>query len=882
MNISSLALRYLRIQKRRTILTVIGVALAVALVAGTGLLIASFLHMRLAQATAENGSWHYQVSGITDHSKAEQLKSNVLFQKAGLVANDTVLLAGKKDGQSETVPLYEYDTAALSMMPDTVTQGRMPQSSGEVMISTTAKSRFPGVKLGDTVTLPCGTLTANGASGSSDGSTNTIFTAQNEGTFTQKSSRTFTVVGFFRSGIYDYENIESAVTLNPTGAHTYSVYAQIKPLLNFSKSIQKAVADCGIRKENIHENGIVEWMGKSAATKVKTAVIATFCILAIVILFITMLVIRNSFAMSVADKISEIGTLRCLGAAPGHIRNLVLSEALLIWGIAAPVGLLLGTGAMAIVIAAVRQLDPNDFTYLTLAPAAWPFLLAALLSLFTVLFSAFAPVREAMRVPMVEAVRGNAIYRENRIRRNRKGRLLGRILGFSGLLAAKNIRRNPKRFRTTVLSVVASVVLFITVGGFAISVGASLRTAMRQSRMADYTYTANVEAGTLPALNELEKEVRGMTGIGAVQRTPIYSVELSVPLSRVPAGYLEIYREFIGTSADTSTSGKVKEQLQVLEVSRENYGSLRFSGNVPTYDELIQSGGALLCETSALFSPSGRFANAAFANYHTGETLSVTQAVSLSSETKKEIRQTFQVKVSGILSELPWFTQQTYDDNVGSGVEGVLVFPEGEAARFDTAELKKAALTADTGSSEPYLLAIHYANGAEAQADAKIRQLMLSARKSGVGFSDNYQNTVSERNFYLIMLIFVGGFSIVVILISCVNLFNTIHANMQTRKREIAMTRAVGMSQSQLRQMLLLECSLYGIIGTIWGAVIGLPLQYLLLEKFNMVIAANMAAPLLMALIALAATSGIGILAGLASIRRIIKTPIVEEIRAQE
>ncbi len=96
------------------------------------------------------------------------------------------------------------------------------------------------------------------------------------------------------------------------------------------------------------------------------------------------------------------------------------------------------------------------------------------------------------------------------------------------------------------------------------------------------------------------------------------------------------------------------------------------------------------------------------------------------------------------------------------------------------------------------------------------------------------------------------------------------------------MTRAIGMNQSQLRRMLLLECSLYGIIGTLWGTVIGLPLQFLLLKAFHTIISANMQAPLLMALLALLITSGIGILAGMSSIRRMVKEPIVEEIRAEE
>ena len=876
MNISSLAIRYLRIQKRRTILTAVGVTLAVALVAGTGILISSFQQMRIKQGQAEEGTWHYHVSNIAERSKAEQLKSNALFQKAGIAAYDMSLHVGKKDGQDQTIPLYEYDTTALSMAPEVVTQGRAPRNSNEIMLSTSAKSFFPSIKLGDPITIPYGIFTQGDSYASSGGSSgNMTITKQSSGNFTQKDLRAFTVVGFFRRGFYDYENAEYGVTLNPTGEHAYSVYAQIKPMLNFPASIRKAVTDCGISKDNISENGIVEWMGKSAATKIKTAITTTFVILAIIILAITMLVIRNSFAMSVADKISEIGTLRCLGAGPGHIRSLVLSEALAVWGVAAPVGLLLGTGAMAVVIAVVRSLDPTDFRYLLLAPGVWPYLLAVVLSLLTVLLSAFGPVRMTMRIPMIEAVRGNAVYRDSRIHRNRKGRLLGQVFGFQGLLAAKNIRRSPRRFRTTVLSVVASVVLFITVGGFAASVAGSLQTAMRMMG-ADYEFSADSNKKSIvQALNDMEQKVRGMSGISGVQRTSVYSVELDVPIKRVPQKYLKTYREFRGTSVNETDAGVVKEQLLAMEVSRENYNSLNFEGKAPSYDELVKSGGALLCETSALYSSGGRFANVAFANYRPGENVSVVQTVSPTDDKKDEVKQTFPVSIAGVLSELPWFSRFSQQ------ADGVLVFPEGETARFETDAFKKAATSGDSADSEIFL-EIRYAKGAEKQVDAQLRKMSDSGMKSGLGFLDYFYTTVSMRNNYLIMLIFVGGFAAVIILISCINLFNTIHANLQTRKREIAMTRAIGMDQSQLRSMLLLECSLYGIIGTFWGAVIGLPLQYLLHKSFNMVFASDMQAPLLMTLVALVATSGIGILAGLSSIRHIIKAPIVEEIRAQE
>jgi hypothetical protein len=135
----------------------------------------------------------------------------------------------------------------------------------------------------------------------------------------------------------------------------------MKPGINFSTSIHKAVKDCGLSSDSIRENGIVVWMRKSASTKV-----------------------RNT---------------------------LVQTEALVIWIIALPVGMLCSLGAMVGVIAAVKNIDPENLEYLRLTASAWPFLLTAILSFTAMMFSARRPIKNTMKLPMIEAVRGNAVYR---------------------------------------------------------------------------------------------------------------------------------------------------------------------------------------------------------------------------------------------------------------------------------------------------------------------------------------------------------------------------------------------------------------------------------------------------------------------------------------
>lgn len=866
-----LSLRYMRMQKKRSILTAIGITLAVALVAGTGMLISSFQNMQIQDATASTGSWHYQITGIQTEAQAQTLAHNVLFQNAGIAAEDTSLFV--EDSLRNTavqakpyLTLREMDATARSMLPFTLTKGRMPKNGGEIALSTGSLSLFASAPaIGALVTLPVGTYAYAEPSNSSG--------ARLDKTFTQTGTRTFTVVGYCRVGSaqWQWSAAQEAVTALPSGgSHTYSAYVQIKPGLSFYDSVVKAVRAAGISKDNIHENGLVDWLGQSSNARVRTIFISVFLILAVVILLVASLVIRNAFAMSVSEKIGQIGTLRCLGASPRQVRHLILSESLILWIIALPLGFGGGALAIGIVTYAIQNIDPNEFGHFALAVSAWPFWTAAALSLLTVLLSAAGPIRTGTRVSLVEAVRGGATYRDDRIRRNRRGRLLGKLFGFPALLAAKNIRRNPKRFRTTLLSVIVSVVLFFAVGGFTIGIGVSIQKSVNVLGGLDYQFFQG-DAGpqAASAMDRLEKEAAQSPYVAAVQRTIESTFSMEIPLSRLPSGFLDAYKEFTGTDLlGGAKSDHTNAGINILSIDRDNYTSLKFASGAPSYDELLaMPDGALFCQTETLISGRGRTRTLDFANYKAGERLSFKLSGSNTKDGDQQQR-TFSVKIAGVLAEKPWFAYNA---------EGYLLVPSKRAAQYDPSQWEASSETASQS------LRVKYVKGAEEKADAQMTDLAQTvARPAGLGYASMYQTSRNNRNMFLVMQIFVYGFAGVIILICCINIFNTVHANLQGRKREIAMSRAVGMDKGQLLRMLLLECGLYGLIGSIWGGIIGYPIQFFLLKQFGYIISADAQSPLLFLFTSFLFSIGLGLLAGYSSMREMLHAPIVDEIRAQE
>ncbi len=178
------------------------------------------------------------------------------------------------------------------------------------------------------------------------------------------------------------------------------------------------------------------------------------------------LVIHNSFAVSMNRRIHQFGILSGIGATPRQIRVCLVQEAAMLTLIPVVSGILFGTflsfgtvramGAMAENLAGGRRADFH------LSPAV--LLLVLLLSVFTVLFSAWLPARKLSRLTPLEAVRGTG---EAELGKKTGGLLrkhspiLSMLFGAEGELAGNALRAQKKALRTTSLSLTLAFLGFM-------------------------------------------------------------------------------------------------------------------------------------------------------------------------------------------------------------------------------------------------------------------------------------------------------------------------------------------------------------------------------------------------------------------------------------
>lgn len=171
------------------------------------------------------------------------------------------------------------------------------------------------------------------------------------------------------------------------------------------------------------------------------------------------LIIHNSFAVSMNARVRQFGILSSVGATPGQIRTCLLQEAAVLCAAPVLLGNLLGT---ALSYGAVQRMEviaadmPGRYDigfHYHMAVSAVTVMASAL----TVLFSAWLPAYKLSRLTPLEAVRGTGV---SGLKRRRNSLVLGRLFGIEGELAGNALKAQKKALRTATLSLTLSFLGF--------------------------------------------------------------------------------------------------------------------------------------------------------------------------------------------------------------------------------------------------------------------------------------------------------------------------------------------------------------------------------------------------------------------------------------
>lgn len=520
--------------------------------------------------------------------------------------------------------------------------------------------------------------------------------------------------------------------------------------------------------------------GSNEATN--TVIFSLAVIIIIIVMLASVFVIRNSFAISITEKTSMYGMLASVGATKRQIRRNVLFEGFILGLIGIPLGILLGLGVSAILITILNNVLSDMLsgaTFVFVTPTI-PIICAIVLSAVTIFLSSFFIALRASRIPPLVAIRGNKDIKVKNNKPYRTSKLTKKLFGVGGEIASKSLKRSRKKYRTTVISIVVSVAMFIAVSAF---MDYGMTYTEHYYGKTDYSYMVSgidtKQAQTIEKMPEIENYLTVGLQYG--------HVSADVPVN-------ECGENFLYDNADGTKSFSVEflefEHDTFVQICRElklDYNKVK--GGVLVYSQVTpdnsESGNS--SKPMKLFGKTAPTKFIVYGNDDNGNELIAGK-----------------LKVSSVFDEIP----KSADSVIGEGTilgQGLIIGEQG-------------VISPQLGEHKCYITL--YANTSNHTS-------LTNRIESMEGVDDSiyiydYEETVRQFNAVMLIVgIFVYGFIGVISLIGLTNIFNTISTNMQLRSKEFASLKSIGMTKKEFNRMIRLESLMYGIKSLLIGIPLG-------------------------------------------------------------
>jgi putative ABC transport system permease protein len=819
--------RYLKANKKRTILTLIGIILSVALISSIGLFIKGVQDAEIEQAKSTNGSFHLAFTN-TNEELVLKIINNPKVARYGFYSEGEEITLANNMVASEIITTEE----AIDLSPYKIKEGKMPEDEGEAAVEEWALGYLnKDAEIGHKVKL---------------------------------KDKEYKITGILENSLSNqYDNKIIYLTQNknvPKEKSVLLVEISSKTRLRAAIDELKQLSD----KDNVKENEpLLMRLGAAGKGSGMGELYLIVGIIIGIVVIATIAVIYNSFQISVVERIKEFGLLRAVGATPKQIRSIVLREATTLAFIGVPIGLLFGVVAIIAISAVFKLIGADSVLAAKLVVDPTVMTISLIVGLTSIYTSALIPSIFAGRISPLVAISSRTSISKEKIKK-RNHRVVQKLFGFEGAMAAKNIKRNRKRYRITVFSIVISVVLFVAFKSFmdmsftVVDVPNGSRdihfTAYRNGDIKNAVKIDDVVINNLKSINSIDSVYRRYTGVyfeAAVSTNneikevqAIESVYSRITLNGVEKTHLQAAAEVYDNSA-------FEEAKKYIE-----------SGSIDI-EKLNKEDGVILINKNTIYNRKTRkkYVGPA-ADIKVGDEIDL-QYIDYEKDNIEFGKGSMKkVKVIAILSSDPF-------DFYG---------PQNGLKLITTEEVAKRLAGEDNIYMDRLDIKIKDIKDEEI-AKESIEKVISS--NPNLRLINNIDSNRRSKSTLLMIQILMYGFVIVVSLISSVNIVNTLTTNIILRKREFAALKSIGLTQKGLKKMIVLEGLLYGVVGSIYGSIIGCGLSYLLYNGFGGLREFGWPIPWDAMAIATVAAVFIGYLSVLAPLERIKKENLMEAIREE-
>lgn len=892
-----LTLKNLKLNRKRTIVTIVGIILATALLSALVTLVSSFQYSMIEYQKQKGGDFHVKFSGVK-MSELSEFKNNrnieSTFETMGM---GFAKLNGCKNEDKPYAYVMATDEAGFERGCFNLIEGRMAKNEDEIVIPRHLKTNGRiDIKVGDEITLDIGKrYDSNTESVISE---NIAYEHEAE-TLADTVTKQYKVVGIMERPGYGMEDYSAAgytfVTYSDelaaidngtkseaseadTTLTVYSRYTQ-KALRNkdavtadiigvdeklFEKANDSSVemsaeeSDRFLKemenaKYDIYINGfLISYECVFPIDGTFKALFTVAAVVALIIILTSVYCIKNSFNISITEKIRQYGMLASVGATRRQIKSSVKTEAAMLGVVGIPVGTMSGILASLILVKVVNALSAGWLNFALSFHTSLPALiLAVILSIATIYFSATGSARRAAKVTPLEAIRNT---KEIKIKsaKLKTPAIIGRIWGIGGVISYKNIKRNNKKYRTTVTSIVICSVTFIVISYF---MSMAFSVVGMSYASVDYNIGINMSCKKDLDIEKLSELLSGIEGAEDYLVGAGYYFDVDKP------EYTKEYGEYCGQLYDDSEDVSQMFLITVLDdKSYDKYASDAGIKNAAagailvnkgTFDVYNEKSSKYVKEEMGLYKyKAGDTIRCGYNVYEDaadddnaveGDTESSTDdnnAVEGGTESGTEdnsgyvdeetinngVRKTVDVTIAGVTDKVP------------TGYKGY-----GNTSLLFMNQKGFESLWADGKSGNEFkpgnaiYSAYVVAENADEYQDTLEKETAENPEYSQISFyvSNMDKQMRDEKSLFTLLGVFAYGLIVVIALIGITNIINTLSTGMELRSREFATLRSIGMTDKQFAGMVRLESVFISVKALVIGVPLGILISYLLCVMMN-------------------------------------------------
>lgn len=860
--VNQFTIRILKKNKVRTLVTIIGIALAVSMFTGVTSLIESFRGYMVDLTEASEGIYHGILDNISDETyekfgKDPEVSGASEMRNYGAAINkDTELqTAEEKTKSSEKTEASEESGSSLreylfvtgieksfaKYSYISIESGRMPESQDEILLPKGYLIQNDlSYQKGDMITLKIGERQAL------DDTDTWERVGITEGeTLKDTKEKTFRVVGIYDSahyknnnsvqGYYVYTGIEGE-TFRPVDHGVLFTLKHPEKTAEFLERYNAMEIKKGRNIQYFAHNALLTVNGRSTNDAFNRSMYAMAAILMSIIMLGSVSLIYNAFSISFSERTKLLGLFKSVGATKKQIRGSVFFEAFLLSLFGIPLGLLAGFAGIAVTlyfvgdyVAALVAVPVTDTVihslHLVITPES--VLIAVVAGYVAILLSALIPVHKVVRQPVLTSLRQNDMIKIKG-RKLKTNRLVYKLFQFEGLLAVKTYKRNRKKYRTTIFSLFVSVVLFITAASFSNYMLQTVNESRDRS-------VADIECGIygdslqeeLPegekSLDKMKQDMKKLSRVTDVAYSQAMVGDIKdIPLEYYTQDYLSAYRKVISKEDwDYLTSGgkTMQEYAAVYFLDDESYGSYLKEHGYPLSEYLnAEKPKALVWSNPQIYLGNSKKKYTKTRLKAKGVTLDF-QLYTEDEESESDDESEDSSKVS-----FPITVGDNVSDVLPLGVSGnysvICVFPH---SCLEKSGLPGTGLSgAELGGLGTNVFFSLKSSSHKESNESVLKYLHNTVKNSPISSQDLVEEKATIHAMLVLVKVFSYGFIALITLISLANVFNTISTNIALRRQEFGMLRSVGMERKGFRRMMNYECLIFGL-----KSLIGLPVALL-------------------------------------------------------